>query len=220
MDIPFLSTTRLYELHWRDGSGPDMPVEAWWGREALSAGFEFCIDLLSTDAHLELKRLLGRSVTLDTRLSDGGRAGRSGLVRAAQKLGSDGGFARYRLTVVPWIWLLGRGRHNRVFQNKTVVQIVEAVFADYADIAAWQWTDEVSDFLTDTRPRSYCVQYNESDYAFIARLLAEEGLGWCVDEDKEAPSRNPPMADKVFATTVPTPRKSRTPSSPSANNGG
>jgi len=188
MDIPFLSTTRLYELHWRDGSGPDMPVEAWWGREALSAGFEFCIDLLATDAHLELKRLLGRSVTLDTRLSDGGRAGRSGLVRAAQKLGSDGGFARYRLTVVPWIWLLGRGRHNRVFQDKTVVQIVETVFADYADIAAWQWTDEVSDFLADTRPRSYCVQYNESDYAFISRLLAEEGLGWCIDEDKEAPA--------------------------------
>ncbi len=125
---------------------------------------------------------------LDTRLSDGGRAGRSGLVRAAQKLGSDGGFARYRLTVVPWIWLLGRGRHNRVFQDKTVVQIVEAVFAGYADIAAWQWTAEVSDFLADTRPRSYCVQYNESDYAFISRLLAEEGLGWCVDEDKEAPA--------------------------------
>jgi len=54
-----------------------------------------------------------------------------------------------RLTVVPWIWLLGRGRHNRVFQDKTVVQIVETVFADYADIAAWQWTDEVSDFLAD-----------------------------------------------------------------------
>ena len=80
-----------------------MPVEAWWGREVLSAGFELCIDLLATDAHLELKRLLGRSVTLNTRLSDGSQAGRSGLVRAAQKLGSEGGFARYRLTVVPWV---------------------------------------------------------------------------------------------------------------------
>lgn len=68
MDIPFLSATRLYELVWRDKAGPEMPVEAWWGREELSAGFELCIDLLSTDAHLELKRLLGRSVTLNTRL--------------------------------------------------------------------------------------------------------------------------------------------------------
>ncbi len=188
MDIPFLSATRLYELVWRDAAGPDMPVEAWWGREALSSGFELCIDLLSTDAHLELKRLLGRAVTLNTRLSDGSQAARSGLVRAARKLGSDGGFARYRLTVVPWIWLLGRGRHNRVFQDKTVIQIVETVFADYADIAAWQWTDDVAPFLADTRPRSYCVQYGESDYAFVSRLLAEEGLGWCIEEDPDAPA--------------------------------
>jgi len=101
---------------------------------------------------------------------------------------------RYRITVVPWLWLLSRGRHNRVFQEKTVIQIVEAVFADYSDIAAWQWTDEVSQFLSDARPRSYCVQYNESDYApqevplgdvFISRLLTEEGLGWQVEADKD-----------------------------------
>ncbi|MBS1130014.1 MAG: Rhs element Vgr protein [Proteobacteria bacterium] len=188
MLLTFLSDTRLYELTWRDEAGPDLAVEAWWGREALSGGFEICIDLLATDTHLELKRFLGRSLTLNTRLSDGSRASRSGLVRAAQKLGADGGFARYRLTVVPWIWLLSRGRHNRVFQEKTVIDIVETVFADYADVAAWQWSDEVAGFLADARPRSYCVQYGESDYAFVSRLLAEEGLGWCVEEDKEAPA--------------------------------
>ena len=184
----FLSDTRLYELTWRDEAGPDLPVEAWWGREALSGGFEICIDLLATDTHLELKRFLGRSLTLNTRLSDGSQASRSGLVRAAQKLGADGGFARYRVTVVPWVWLLSRGRHNRVFQEKTVIDIVEAVFADYSDVAAWQWSDEVAGFLADARPRSYCVQYGESDYAFVSRLLAEEGLGWCVEEDKDAPA--------------------------------
>ncbi len=184
----FLSDTRLFEIAWRDGAGPEMPVEAWWGREALSSGFELCIDLLSTDAHLELKQFLGRAVRLDSRLSDGSKASRTGLVRAAQKLGTDGGFARYRLTVVPWIWLLGRGRHNRVFQEKTVMQIVEAVFADYADISAWQWSEEVAGFLADARPRSYCVQYGESDYTFVSRLLAEEGIGWCVEDDKDAPA--------------------------------
>src|SRR5574343_1426625 len=171
----FLSETRLYELVWPDGAGPEMPVEAWWGREALSSGFELCIDLLSTDAHPELKRFLGRAVRLDSRLSDGGKASRTVLVRAAQKLGADGGFARYRVTIVPWIWLLGRGRHNRVFQDKTVVQIIETVFGDYADIAAWQWSDEVAGFLADARPRSYCVQYGESDYTFVSRLLADTG---------------------------------------------
>src|SRR5574343_658750 len=184
----FLSETRLYELVWPDGDGPELPVEAWWVREALSSGFELCIDLLSTNAHLELKRFLGRAVRLDSRLSDGGKVSRTGLVRATQKLGADGGFARYRVTVVPWIWLLGRGRHNRVFQDKTVVQIIETVFGDYADIAAWQWSDEVAGFLADARPRSYCVQYGESDYTFVSRLLAEEGIGWCVEEDNDAPA--------------------------------
>lgn len=188
MALIFASDTRLYELAWRDGAGPDLPVEAWWGREALSEGFEYGIDLLSSDVHHELKRFLGRAVTLVTRLADGSQCKRSGLVRVAQKLGSDGGFARYRLTVVPWIWLLDRGRHNRVFQDKSVVAIVETVFADYVDLAAWQWSDDVAGFLRDTRPRSYCVQYDESDYAFVSRLLAEEGLGWAVEEDDAAPA--------------------------------
>ncbi|KAB2912436.1 MAG: type VI secretion system tip protein VgrG, partial [Dechloromonas sp.] len=186
----FTSDTRLYSLSWGDAGGPDLPVEAWWGEEELSAGFEYAIDLLSTDAYLELKGFLGRAVTLNTRLSDGSQFPRSGYVRSALKLGADGGFARYRLFVVPWIWLLSRGRHHRVFQEKSVVAIVETVFADYADVAAWQWSEEVAAFLGDTRPRSYCAQYNESDYAFISRLLAEEGIGWKVDEDEAAPGRH------------------------------
>ncbi|BAL22771.1 Rhs element Vgr protein [Azoarcus sp. KH32C] len=185
--FPFTSDTRLFSLSWRDAD-LDLPVEAWWGGERLSAGFELCIDLLSTDAFIPLGSLIGQAVTLGATTSDGSRVARSGLVRAALKLGADGGFARYRLVVVPWTWLLTRGRHNRVFQEKSLVAIVEAVFADYADHAAWHWSDEVAEFLADVRPRSYCVQYGESDYAFVSRLLAEEGLGWSVEEDADAPS--------------------------------
>jgi len=184
----FTSDTRLYDLIWRAEGGPPVAVEAWWGKECLSEGFEYCIDLLATDAYLELKAFLGRAVTLKTRLSDGSDYARSGLVRAAQKLGADGGFARYRITVVPWVWLLSRGRHNRVFQERRVVDIIDTLFADYADIAAWQWSDDVATFLADARPRSYCVQYGESDYQFVSRLLAEEGLGWKVEEDPAAPA--------------------------------
>ncbi|MCB1953234.1 MAG: type VI secretion system tip protein VgrG, partial [Rhodocyclaceae bacterium] len=183
----FTSDTRLFALSWRDAAF-DLPVEAWWGTEAVSAGFELCVDLLSTDAFIELKALLGQAVTLHSTLADGSRSSRSALVRAALKLGADGGFCRYRITLVPWTWLLSRGRHNRVFQDKTVVQIVEAVFADYADQAAWHWSEEVVEFLADARARSYCVQYQESDFAFVARLLAEEGIGWCIDEDAAAPA--------------------------------
>jgi len=183
----FSSATRLYDLSWR-ASGPAVIVEAWWGREALSQGFELCIDVLSTDAHVELKAFLGQALTLYSVLPDGSRQGRSALVRSAFKLGSDGGFARYRLVVVPWSWLLTQVRNNRVFQDKTVIDIVEQVFAGHEAFAAWQWSEEVTDFLANVRPRSYCVQYGETDFAFVSRLLAEEGIGWCVEEDESAPA--------------------------------
>ncbi|WP_265944452.1 type VI secretion system Vgr family protein [Dechloromonas sp. A34] len=183
----FTADTRLYELTWRDEAGPALTVEAWWGTESLSAGFEYCIDVLSTDAFIDDERLLGRALTLHTRLSDGSANQRSAYVRTALSLGSDGGFARYRLIVVPWLWFTTRSGFNRVFQEKTVQQIIDLVFAGYPEVAAWRWSDEVAAFMSDTRPRSYCVQFSESDYQFLSRLLAEEGLGWKVEEDKEAP---------------------------------
>lgn len=183
----FTSDTRLYSLAWQGGNGPDLAVECWWGREALAGGFEYVIDLLSTDAFIPDDDLIGRALTLTTTLANGGQHQRRGYVRRVVTLGADGGFARYRLTIVPWLWLLSRGRHHRVFQEKTVVHIVETVFADYRDVAAWQWSEEVAAFLADTRPRSYCVQYNEDDLAFITRLLVEEGLGWRIEPDDQAP---------------------------------
>lgn len=183
----FTADTRLYELTWRDEAGPALTVEAWWGTESLSAGFEYCIDVLSTDAFIDDERLLGRALTLHTRLSDGSAHRRSAYVRTALSLGSDGGFARYRLIVVPWLWFTTRSGFNRVFQEKTVQQIIDLVFADYPAVAAWRWSDEVATFMSGTRPRSYCVQFSESDYQFLSRLLAEEGLGWKVEEDQEAP---------------------------------
>src|SRR5690606_17943856 len=160
-------------------------VERWHGRETLSQGVAWWIDLLATDATLDLEAWLGQPAKLITRLAGGSDCMRSGLVREASCIGSDGGLARYRLCLVPWTWLLTQGRHSRVFQDRSVVDIVEAVFADYAPLAAWQLGDEVGPFLGD-RQRSYCVQYRESDFDFVSRLLAEEGLGWRLEEDDEA----------------------------------
>ncbi|WP_091799362.1 type VI secretion system Vgr family protein [Lysobacter sp. yr284] len=185
----FIGAQRLYtlDLPQDEGIGEDWAVERWQGWEALSGGFEWWIDVLSVDAHRSLEAFLGRRATLATRLADGGRALRSGLVREAQCLGSEGGLARYRLCLVPWTWLLSQGRHSRVYQDKTVGQIVEAVFAAYAPLAAWQWSEEAGPFLAAARARSYCVQYRETDAAFVDRLLAEEGLGWRVEEAQDAP---------------------------------
>ena len=183
----FTAESRLYRL--AGGAGvSSLMVERWQGFEALSSVQPTQIVALSPDAQLALPDFIGEPLTLITTLADGSRYSRTGLVRDAELLSGDGGLARYRLTTVPWLWYLTIGRHNRVFQAKTVIEIVEQVFADYAAIAAWQLADEVGEFLHDTRPRSYCVQYRESDYDFVARLLAEEGLGFHFVTDDEAPA--------------------------------
>ena len=176
--------TRLYRIELPQASS-SLLVERWCGHESLSQGFEWWIDVLSTDATLDLDAWLGKPAKLLTRLADGTQCTRSGLVREAACLGADGGLARYRLGLVPWTWLLTQGRHSRVFQDRSVVEIVESVFVGYAPLAAWQLGDEVGPFL-DQRKRSYCVQYRESDFDFVSRLLAEEGLGWRLEESEDA----------------------------------
>src|SRR5690606_32213819 len=183
----YTDADRLYAFELDGLAAGALTVERWQGHEALSAGFEWQVDLLSTDARLPLDDLIRRRATLWTRAADGSRLPRSGLVCEAGCIGSDGGLARYRLKLVPWTWLLTQGRHSRVFQDRSVVGIIEAVFADYAPLATWQVGDEVGPFLSSARPRSYCVQYRESDFDFVSRLLAEEGLGWRLEESTDAP---------------------------------
>src|SRR5699024_9647581 len=163
-------------------------VERWQGEAALSHCGELTVDALCHDAGLPLDAMLGQAVSLCTTQADGGRSRRTGLVREARLLGADGSLARYRLNLVPWLWVLGEGRHSRVFQNKTVLDIVEAVFEAYAAHAAWKITPDARQWLAAVRPRSYAVQYRESDRDFVERLLAEEGLGYTFVEDAEAPA--------------------------------
>lgn len=148
------------------------------GEEAVSGDYRLVIEALSDDVHLELKTLLGRIAELRIGLPDGGERIVSGLVAEAAQSGADGGFARYRLTVVPGFALLAHRRDSRVFQDQSVPQIVEAVLAEARTrggpfAAGFHWRLELT---RDYPPRSYCLQYRESDHAFVQRLLAEEGI--------------------------------------------
>jgi type VI secretion system VgrG family protein len=177
----FTSATRLYALSFGD-DGPALMVEAFAADEALQAIGARDIIALSTDAHIELAPLLGKPATLETSLADGTRARFSGLVSEAAMLGSFGGLARYRLRLTPWLWRLGQVRNSRVWQDKTVIEIIEAVFQEHAPLAVWRWSDETAPFMAAAGARSYCCQYRESDFDFITRLLTEEGLAWRFEE--------------------------------------
>lgn len=162
-------------------------VLRWWGWERVSSGFGYAVEVLSPEAGLDIQSWLGRPARLLTRLADGSAFPRSGCVVSAEALGSEGGLACYRLILAPWLWALTQGRHSRVFQTRTLLEIIDAVLEDYSTLAHWRLSDEVGPFLAEVPPRSFCMQYRESDFAFLARLLAEEGIGWRFEADADAP---------------------------------
>lgn len=182
--VLFSSDTRLYTIDTPLGAEA-MTVERFVGREALSSLYAYQIDCLSTDAHVELKRLLGQPATLRVRVADGSLDRRSGVVSAVAQLGADGGLARYRLTLAPWLALATLQRRSRVFQDVGVLDIVREVLAAYRPHHHWRVTPDAESQLASLRPRSYCCQYRESDYDFLCRLLAEEGIGFYFEEAEE-----------------------------------
>ncbi len=181
----FTSATRLYELTIGEGEDSSLLVEAFAADEQLQAIGARDIIALSTSAHVPLASLLGQPASLLISLIDGTRTPFSGYISAAAMLGSNGGLARYRLRVTPWLWLLTQVRNSRVWQDKSVPAIVDEVLQAYAPHALWRWSDEVASFMQDAGERSYCCQYRESDFDFVRRLLTEEGLAWRFEEHED-----------------------------------
>ena len=189
---------RLYNV---SGDGPvnDLMVEQFTLIDSISEPFVLQLTVLTLDAQLSLEALQLQRITLKARLSDGSEKKHSGLVASAKQLGADGGFQRLQLTVKPWIAFLAHSSHSRAWQQKTVPQILDDVFAAYSSHAAWRYgevapdgsTEDLAAFLSqgpNAGVLDYCCQYRETDLAFTQRLLASVGLGWRIEESEDAPS--------------------------------
>ncbi len=155
-------------------------VERFSGREAVNALFRFEIDCISTSAGLDLLALTGEEITLRLLQADGSKRAWHGYVTEALQLGADGGFARYRLIMEPWLALLRERRDSYVFQDKTVLEILGQLFADHPQA---NWAHGVTQEL---RRYSLSLQYRESDLDYCRRLLAEEGLSFRFSHDQNA----------------------------------
>ena len=173
----YTQASRLLRLHTPLGADR-LLAERLEGRESIDGtGFALTLDALSDDAHIPLKSLLGKAVRLDIQTADGEPRVWHGHVTGFELLASNGGFARYRLRIEPWLAFLRWRSDSFLFQDKSVVEIADSLFADYqgagAVDAAWRW--ELADRAVYPQ-RGTSTQYNESDLAFLTRLLAEEGI--------------------------------------------
>lgn len=172
----FTQDTRLLRL--TTPLGTDLLAECARGEEAIGAGYVFRVDALSTDAHVSLKSLIGQPALLQLlTASSGVLRSFHGHVTGFEISGANGGFARYTLTIEPWTRFLAFGRDSRIFQDKTVIEILDSVFKAYAGRGRLvpDWRFELADSRVYPK-RSLTTQYQESDLAFAERLMHEEGL--------------------------------------------
>lgn len=191
----YASDSRLYEFTlrnsddlapWLDDGG--LLVAAFSSRDGLHQVEYADILVMSRRPDLPMARLMARTATLHISQSDASRRHITGLISSAECLGSDGGLTRYQLRITPWLDMLNHTMQSRVWQEQTVNAIVDSVFADYAPHARWQWSEDARRLLQQLPPRSYCVQYRETAFNFISRLLAEDGLSWRIEHnDPDAP---------------------------------
>lgn len=138
--------------------------------ERLGRLYEYTIDAISIRSDIELKELIARPVTLWVRGHNGSYTPIHGYVHMARRLGSEGSHTSYQLSFSPWTYFL-RFRHDaRIWQDKTVQDILYDVFNSHPD-ARGNFRFELRDKYA---PRSYCTQY-ETDWNFAMRLMEEEG---------------------------------------------
>ncbi len=155
-------------------------VERFTGTEGLNELFDFTIDTLATSSEFDPFALIGEELSLRLLLANGSFRTWHGYLTAVDALGGDGGLARYRLHLQPWLAALGLRRDSFVYAAKHVQDIVSEVFADHT-------TASFSFEVTQEMPvRPTCVQYRESDLAFVLRLLAEEGLSFRFEHEQQS----------------------------------
>ena len=143
------------------GSPCDIPAGA----------FEYELDLYSRNESINIDDILGQNVTIYLDLPDGSTRHLNGFVSRFSQIGrSEGGFATYEAILRPWLWFLTRTRDCRIFQEKTVSDIIKEIFGDHG------FSDYEEKLNESYRTREYCVQYRETDFNFVSRLMEEENI--------------------------------------------
>jgi len=155
------------------------------GIEGMSGLFSFELNLLSENHNIKFEDIIGKNVTVSIILADGNKRFFNGIIssfsqgRGGNEAGGDPHFSHYTATMVPWFWLLTRTADSRIFQKLSVPDIVEKIFIEKGFL-------DYKLLLNDSYDkRDYCVQYRETDFNFISRLLEEEGICYFFEHEEK-----------------------------------
>ncbi len=152
-------------------TSPDLGLKfkSMTAQEEISRLFEFQVVAVSEDPAISADDLLGTNVAVSMEVADDSKRWFHGIVAGFGIEGVEGRLFSYRLTVRPWAWLMTRSADMRIFQAMTAPDIVKQIFGEYTST----FVDELSGSYAT---RTYCVQYRETDFNFVSRLMEEEGI--------------------------------------------
>ena len=139
-------------------------------QEQLSRLFQIEAELSSEDGNIDFDKVIGTNATIRLQVADKATRYFNGFVSRFVQVANEGGYAHYRATLVPWLWFLTRTADSRIFQNKKVPDIIEQVFTGHG------FHDYKLSLSGTYEPREYCVQYRETDFNFVSRLMEQEGI--------------------------------------------
>ena len=148
------------------------------GQEGISRLFYFELHMVSENRSLKFEDVVGKKGTITLVLPEGEERLLNGVFSSFSQAGSsmlEGGekptvFSHYKATLVPWLWMLTRTSDCRIFQEMTVPEILEKIFKEYG------FSDYKNKLQGSFGKREYCVQYRETDFNFVSRLMEEEGI--------------------------------------------
>src|SRR5574338_427414 len=174
----FTDQERICTVH--SELGPNvLMLNHFSGTEAISRPFRFDLQLFSEQDGIEFEKVVGTKLTVETQLPDGQTRYFNGVVARFAQGGADRRFVIYEATLVPWLWLLTRTTDCRIFQQKSLPDIILEVFKDFSGIADYRF-----ELTGEHLPWEYCVQYRESDFNFVSRLMEQEGIFYFFEHDR------------------------------------
>ena len=183
-------------------------LDSFTGYERVSQPFRFVLKLLSPDPNIDMQALLTEPAVISFDLSEESERHLHGhIVRVTLLECGEDGMAAYEAELAPWLWFLNRYSDCRIFQNKTVPEIVEQVFRGRG------FPDYRLQLQGSFPQREYVVQYRETDFNFVSRLLEDEGIFYYFEQSQDkhtlvlandrsalAPCPNKPQARYLAAT--------------------
>jgi type VI secretion system secreted protein VgrG len=161
-------------LDFKSPFAADLKIHSFHGEERLSAPFHFTVELRSKKPSLDFKKIIGKGVTITIGIEAQHRY-IHGLATRFIQGGTTPDETVYYLEMRPWFWMLSLTRDSRIFQNKSVPEIIQAVFKDYG------FHKMKKSLKGSYAKRDYTVQHQESDFDFVCRLMEDEGIFYFFD---------------------------------------